>query len=416
MKKIGFLVAILPFLLPLNGIDIPIGTYNTRIDHLWTIFLSFMIIITKIASKKKIVVDTNLRLFSLYFLVSILSSYFNAPFSEYSILQTINYSTVFLIYFVIINTIDSSEKFDYFYNKFILAGVFSIIYGLILFSYSVFFGQVQGVNLDTYSAFGIYGTMREPNIFGSFCVIIFTMLFNNFLYRHLHKTENLNNSIYFLVIATLGVLLSFTRSAWLSIIVVVILSNFVSSMKFKLSSNLFRMIAIIIPIVFLSAFIFNDISSKGFFLYKLNNIINPESETAYGRVMLWEKAIDSFLFHPMIGNGTFSFAALGNSGVLNKTTNLWIGNLYIRLLHDSGLIGTIIFLLCFILTMRKGLFHFNQLAKNGEVKNSSEIFGLILSIITILIAFTFTDATTYCYGYLPLSLLAAKNYIISKKE
>jgi len=409
------LLYFLPFFAALSGVNIIIGGLNVRFDQLISTILCLILAFRIIFNYQKFYLDFPGKMLISFLFISFISSYYFSPDPKYSIIQTINLTSVSSIYIILINFIDSKKMFDHFLKVYFNAGFIAITLGVALFILSVLIGnELYGVNLisDTTLAYGVYSTMREPNIFGSYSLIYFIIGLSMLLYKgSLSKNCYNITSIYFIVYA-LGVFLSFTRGVWLggiaAFFLLLILSKKYSIPNSKKKIHLIKFSIIMLVLITLVLSI-----SHSFFTYKIDNLFQAQEGTGQFRLLEWAKAIEDIGNNFLLGNGTYSFASIYSKTVpYNNLENAWIGNIFLTVLHDTGLIGFSFFMIMCVNLISKGI-KLSKLAKALQ-KDYSIILGITISIIAMLIAFIFTTGFSYGYSWLLLGLLGVINRLFVK--
>ena len=419
MKRLIFL---LPLFASFNGLSLKFLNVSLRLDQIAVIFLSVIIFLhKKIVTKDKIVLNKEYVLLFLFFGISLISSILNSPDKVFSVVQTFNLITNSLAYFVIVNTLDSVEVIVDFvifaFNTILLISFISTIIFLVSYSTGI---QLFGINLtqNQNEAFGVYFTMREPNVFGSFMILYFLLAFVLYV-------DDLNSIYYFkksylrlvLVFTGISILLSFTRGAWLAVMLSVLI-YYLFSLK-KIKENYFKII--LMPLVVLAIIFFlSRVLKIEFLSYKLDNFVTTKGGTSEGRLWIWFKALDNWINQKnyLIGNGTFSFASFFNKGEYSASTNAWIGNMPLTILHDSGIVGFILFFTFYIFLISGTIITLKKIYNNKYIQNKRfDIlfplnWGLVVGMIGIFIAFFFTVALNYTYPWLFMGLLTASNNLL----
>lgn len=397
----------MPYLAALNGINLKIAGFNVRLDQLANLFLLFLLITGNFFAKKEIYIDKVGKLILFFFAWSFMVSYFNAPDHFYSIMQTFNLLSSAIIYFIIINFLNTQFLMNKFLKHYLRAGVIFSCLGVVSFIGANFGYYIQGINLtdDLSIAYGVYSTMREPNVFGSYCLIYFILTF--VLTLHKGNTVEIPRTLvtFCFIFSGMGLLLSFTRGAWISAFLCITVIIFLSKASFQ-----FIRAAIPVKYIFLiSIILFLLISNfvSGFLLsYKLSNLIEYQSGTGGYRILVWLDAIDNILRNPFLGYGTYSFASFFPSIFINgELARAWIGNIYLTILHDTGLIGFLIFFGFIIVILKRSLRNIKKI-EIIHPPYALIIFGFTFALISILIAFIFTMALSYVYSWMVIGLLS----------
>ncbi len=414
MKKLLYLLSFFSFL---SYFSISIGGLNAKYDQLFTILVFFIFLVYVVMIKRSIYIDRAGFLLIALWLVSFLSSYFNAPDPRYSLIQSLNLSSASLAFFILPNVLTSTEDLSDFIKVHLRIAKFLLIISTLVFIYSYSKNvEVFGVNLvqNESEPFGVYLTMLEPNIFGSFMLIIFCVAFALYVggstLSEMRKAE-IGNVLIFSII---GIFISFTRGVWLGILIALAFYYVVNSRNMvKTLQQMFYFTVGAILLIYIGG----EVLEIGFIKYKLSNFLSTDSGTGKGRVVLWLSAIDNWIEngHVLFGTGTYSFASFFNTTSYEARGNAWIGNLYLTFLHDTGIVGLLIYLLFYFQLMWQAfkIWPYKAFEDYRFVKNLN--IGFLLSLIGIAIAFFFTTALTFAYPWILFGLVSAFNRINQMK-
>ncbi len=189
------------------------------------------------------------------------------------------------------------------------------------------------------SVYRTQGLMIEPNLLASLLVLFMCVMF---VFR-----AELNRALLSLAFPVMGLaaFLSFTRAAWVGMAILLIV--------WVLSGRraLLKTMVFVLSGAFLVGALGALVSSAGqllgsTFSDRLTGLFDFGSGTGAYRASAWKLAMNDYLQlgHPLIGLGTNSFSQR-HSAQDSSTGEAYLGNFWIVLLHDSGLIGTVGFLL-----------------------------------------------------------------------
>jgi O-antigen ligase len=149
--------------------------------------------------------------------------------------------------------------------------------------------------------------------------------------------------------------------------------------------------------------------------YKLGNFFSTDVGTGEGRLIIWGMAIENWIEAKnwLIGNGTYSFASFFNTDSYDASTNAWIGNLPLTILHDSGLIGFAIFLI-FIVSLVKR----TQLLSSEKNSQGAHhlLIGTRLAIIGTMIEFFFSSGLNLSYCWILFGFSTGLSDYIQKRR
>ena len=404
------LLYLLPFLTALNGINMKMAGLNIRTDQLFVVLLIIIILSAILLGKIRFYLDKAGRLLLLFFLWSFVVSLFFSPDSKYSIIQTINLLSSASVYFVLTNLLRPIKFINKYFKCFLLAGIFATSYGILIFVLSLMGLNIYGVNLsDDFSvAYGVFATMREPNVFGSFSLLYF-ILSSVIIVSLPRSKRKYDNLIFFLLLTScFSVFLSFTRGVWFAACIGIIVTLTFNKRLFKFFSQKIKFVFSMGSLLVAIFIIANLFISTSIFYYKLSHFLDFKGGTGAHRMEIWKNALDSIQKSPILGHGTYSYATLFSPtlpGPGDQKSVAWIGNFLLILLHDTGIIGTILFLWVIKVLLKEGIKTTKKL-RHTDPMNAAISYGLCLSLMCMLIAFFFTTAFSFVYAWSILGLIS----------
>ncbi|MDM7886171.1 O-antigen ligase family protein [Curtobacterium sp. RHCKG23] len=183
------------------------------------------------------------------------------------------------------------------------------------------------------------GLMIEPNLLGSLLALTMCALF--FLREHVHR---------FVLASSMAVMgatafLSFTRAAWVGMVVLLAVWAFTGHRA------VLKTAGIVIASVFSLGIIGTVFTKAGqilgaTFSDRVGGLLDFDSGTGAYRARIWEVALSDYVHSPhfLLGLGTNSFSQR-HAAQDSSSGEAYLGNFWIALLHDSGLIGAVGFLL-----------------------------------------------------------------------
>lgn len=335
-----------------------------------------------------------------YVLINVLASLINSPY--FYLRQSLQRCALILVaslcYFAIFNFIDAEEILKKSLKVFLAIGVLEVAYGVS----AVLLLGLTGINIGIQRGYpflgGVpYGTLLEANIFGSFSMAIGLILLTYYLSDYYHRWRRLIGLSFVLVM--IGLILSYTRAAWLGFLLGLAFLPFL--MRERLFLKSFKMVvavsaAVVLFAILSSIAVFNRIFRTGAYIDRFSNIINLETPAARMRLIGFRVAISEWKGHPFIGNGTDTMK-------LNPQVG-WIPNIFIITLHDTGVVGLAIllwmlgaFLLICLFTLRR--------MKNGFYKTN--LIAFLVSFIGLMMAYQATSAHWLGFMWIHMGLTMA---------
>ena len=288
-------------------------------------------------------------------------------------------------------------------------GVAEATYGIACYASHRAFGTAGGVEIAAYlgTIAPPYGTMYEPNLFGAYTAACAVLVLPLYFGESRHRFATL---IAFLVVS-LATVLSFSRAALFALIVVSCLVLwFAGRPETKRRSK----VAILI-LAFGLALTIATTAVGGVLRERITNLFSEglTEQTALGRFLVFQEALQDVPRHALLGTGTASFnlsfdwARYIPDWSSDKT---WIGNAPLRILHDVGLIGLTAFL-GFLITLcmriRRSL-----RGANGQVPM---LLGLSAGCLLYAISFQLTDGTILAFFWVQLGFLGTAAILIDNR-
>ncbi|MEO8621439.1 MAG: O-antigen ligase family protein, partial [bacterium] len=289
---------------------------------------------------------------------------------------------------------------------------------------AAFFLALSGVNVggaevsassakDLTTAYGAYGTMVEPNILGSFSAAYLLLAAAMLVARTRGLASLVSVALLRWVVAltAISLVITFTRAAWLGAIIgfvcLLALGDVKLRARFRSGRVALSMASVALVVV---ALLLLPGNVGTLFRFKVMNLINPASQTAIVRLFTYALAFEHIIQHPVLGSGTFSFAALAAQGAdfqqFENWRHLWIGNYLLLALHDTGVIGLMMWVVLLATIIARPLRVLRAMpSRNGE--DAGRMLGLVAAVASMLIAFLSTSGFSLGYSWLIVGMLAA---------
>ncbi|MGO4910701.1 O-antigen ligase family protein [Pseudorhodobacter sp. W20_MBD10_FR17] len=218
-------------------------------------------------------------------------------------------------------------------------------------------------------------TTIEPNIFGS------TLTF--FLLLSLHKLNEKKNGFAIITLAIFAIFLSFSRGPYAALIAG-LLVYFVFSGTLRHPSKLLS------ACVFVFLVLFFTFPFWGYIYPYIEGTINREG-TLQTRYIVNSYALDRFSESPLVGNGPLDFSeSMGFVASIVGSTDarqISISQMFIGILHDSGIFGLSIYLVFLAYILSHGVL---QCLKGDAKRRASYLAGFVSIVVA-------SQATTIHY-------------------
>src|SRR4051812_3451342 len=117
------LLMLLPFLVILNGLSIPFAGVSLRADQLAACLLVVPLAASTLIGSRRLRVDSTVWWFTALLAMNVAVSLANSPTPTYSLLQCANLASVWIIYVVVLNGIDTRVQLDALIRRVLWAAV-----------------------------------------------------------------------------------------------------------------------------------------------------------------------------------------------------------------------------------------------------------------------------------------------------
>jgi hypothetical protein len=356
----------------------------------------------------------NLQSFDYLLLGYIVLNFFSSAFASpepsktlrWAALQALVIAPYFLIRFLVTNT-DTLRKM---WRCVLVVGAIESLYGSICFLSNRSFGSKLGVEVEQYGHIpGTYGTQYEANLFGSYTGCSAIMFLAAFL---MSRDQDRKWYLYGFIISTFAMSISLSRAVLLSFPVAMLFVFWITSRTQRFEPRRLLRIAVVAAAGLLVASpLLVPMVRERFENIDFTDVTSDQ--TTVERLIQTKVAMDNIIAHPVWGSGTASFQLFFNwEDYLPEMGDVagWLGNTPLRILHDTGIVGLIVFL-----TFLGTLAWAGRSIKNYP-NATSRVVVVTLASGVVLYAMTFqaTEATTLAFTWVHLGLLA--NGIILVKE
>jgi O-antigen ligase len=383
--------------------------WKARPEHFVTVIVSSLVGVWLVWSKRKVRFDKLDYWVMSFVAVNYISSAFvsSSPFDtlKWALLANLGVLPYFVIRFLVHDLRSLRKAF----GIFLLVGFLESAYGILCYLANHTFGTSTGMELYAYydRVAAPYGSMFEPNLFGAYAACTAVC----FLVLYLGQQRRRLIHLVCFSVASIAVLLSFSRAALLALAVLVAWVFWKAyRSKHAPGANGRRFVVGFAVIVLIAA-----VGIGGVLRERLDSLFTNglQDETAITRFLMVEEALQELPNHPLLGSGTASLQLSfdWSKYVPSWTGNgVWIGNVTVRILHDTGVIGFAIFL-GFVISLWRAIRR--ELLQD---KGDASITLIALSAGALLYAITFqaTDGTTLAFCWVHLGLLSSAAIIVKR--
>ncbi len=300
-----------------------------------------------------------------------------------------------LPYFWLRLLITDRTRFRWAFRALLVAGAVTVGYAVICFYANIAFSSELGVETAQYGDIpATYGLQYEANILGAFSGAVAVMMLAMYMQERKYKFL-----IGFSLIGLVAMAASLSRAALGATLAGLALVGIFGLVRGLLNGKAIRSIVLAIACagLMIGPFVMSHYTER----FSTVEIADPTADpNTMTRAVQTFSAVDEILKHPFFGGGTASFqlAFDWQSFGAGWEDQGWIGNTELRVLHDTGIVGLIVF----------AGFVFS-LARNGwkvlKRESSPELAALLASACVYLISFQATEGTLLAFTWVHLGLI-----------
>lgn len=258
-----------------------------------------------------------------------------SPDREFSFYNYYNlFGRYLLVYFLVVNNVHTPAQVRRLVQALLLSGTLVAAYGLVQYVHgAVDPAQMAWIDGEQFPdlKFRIYGTMENPNLLAGFLVAAISLVAGEGLTCKRGRRRWLLWGT--VLIMGSALVLTYSRSAWLSVLVVVLLFGVIYNRRLL-------WLFLLLPAVVVGA---HDTVAE-----RLLSILNPTDTSCTLRLALWESTWAMILDHPWLGIGW------GAYWLVYPAYDFFIGdnsvkivhahNMYLNIAAEIGIPGLLLFL------------------------------------------------------------------------
>ncbi|MBW3225628.1 O-antigen ligase family protein [Marinobacter adhaerens] len=321
----------------------------------------------------------------IFFIIILISSFF-AYFPEASYKNLDKYYLWLIIYFVIINIVNTKERFFIFICIFLLASF------KLSLSLAITWAQ-RGFSFTDWGLMGPPGFFQNSGELAIQMLIFWPIAWAFVQYVKPYISKLLYLLLLLMPITAIMVILgASSRGAQLALVAQLVVMNYRYIINPKVVVSIFVVLALL--------WTFVPDEQKGRFETM------GEDVTSRQRLLYWENGMKMIQEHPFFGVGYFNFAPYYQryypEDLLVQRAQL-PHNIFIQVGTDTGIIGLTIFFLLLIVAMRKG----NSLRSNKNCPLRLAGTCANLSLLGFLVAGQFVTVTYYPFLWIHLALITS---------
>jgi O-antigen ligase len=342
-----------------------------------------------------------------YVVVNFISSAFGSSAPAATLRWALQNSLAVLPYFLIRFLVKDLETLGKAFRILLVVGVAESAYGILCYASHSAFGSSFGMSIGQYlsDVAAPFGSMFEPNLFGAYtgcCAVLFLALY-------LQGGPNRIGCLVCLLIASLASVLSFSRAALLALVISVCWVLWKG--RYAESGGHRRLVTIVLAASL--ALVVAASALGGVLQERFSNLYYDglAEETTISRVITIQEALQEIPNHPLLGSGTASFNLTFDwaryvPGWASDRT--WIGNMPIRILHDTGFVGLTTILIFVVSVWRR--------IRRGLRSGSSHVpilLGLSAGTLLYGVSFQSTDGSVLAFTWVQLGFLSSAAILVN---
>ena len=179
-----------------------------------------------------------------------------------------------------------------------------------------------------------------------------------------------------LVILLTGIIISYSRGSWMSLIAVFLFFVFLHS---RILKNWKVLLLKVLVIIFLILVLPSSVKNR------INSIKNFSS-TSGDRIPIWKSSVKMFKDYPLLGVGPGTYGIVVQQYKMPEAKETWTRgwhahNIFLHIASENGIIGLIIFIIIITVTFRK-YFELKDKIEDNRLRNLLD--GAIVSLIGYL--------------------------------
>ncbi|HZE80920.1 MAG TPA: O-antigen ligase family protein [Candidatus Polarisedimenticolia bacterium] len=329
-----------------------------------------------------------------YAALNIFSSWFMSIEPRQTIKWAVQQVLVILAYFFLRVLVEDRKELRKAFMVLLAVGSATVAFGILCFYSNRIFGTEVGVTVGQYGDIpATNGLQFEANILGSYSGALSVMMLVTYLY------DRRRRFLAGFALAFAGMAISLSRGALGATLIGLLVVALFSVKKRYLTRKLLFSIAnatmcallLVLPAVlphYTERFSTVDISDP---------TSDPNTLT---RVVQVGSAFDEVLKHPVWGGGTSSFQLAFDWQSLGPEweDQGWIANTEMRVLHDTGVVGLVIFSAFLVSLYRRS-------RRVLKFESDPELVALLVSAVVFCIAFQATEGTLLAFTWVHLGLI-----------
>ncbi|QYR20603.1 O-antigen ligase family protein [Paenibacillus sp. sptzw28] len=415
--SLGFCFGLFLLSCTMNQLGFGVGSFHGRPDNFIMIIafaaLFFHIIVRQPKPAFKFILTKETWLIIIYLCYTLVVSRINSPVWHFSVSGILQLAMSTLSLVLITQLYNMKNDIYKYINWYVALGLIQTVYGLICYAYYtatsryLFEDTLNGLMTGQLgTSVSVRGTFFEANLFSSFIGCTFLLIISVMTLKG-SKSKLLYN-VGNIILLLAGITLGWTRSVWLGLVVCLLILFMYFGKKFMKPKTIFSVVGIVvcfIPVYYIIQSSFNQTSGvENLFASKINNFFQTDGGSNAFRVDNAVTTLNDWKLAPVLGRGYFSMKFMGDGA--------WIISSPLAILHDTGIIGSIIMLSLVLVVIFDSI---RSIARSRDVRHRTYLIGMFSGFILNLIATCFTTAHTLSMFWVHMGLLIVLNRLTDKR-
>lgn len=390
---------------------VEVFAWKARPEHFAVAIISLALCIWLLRANRKIRLESP----DCWVLAYVAMNYVSSAFGSSSPSQTLRWALLnnlaVLPYFLIRLLVRDTETFRKAFRIFLAVGIAESVYGILCYASHHAFGTTAGMEIGQYltDVDAPYGSLVEANLFGAYtgCVAVIALAI------YLIGKHRLGYFICFSV-GALATVLSFSRGAMVAL-VVASAWVFWRARLAREEGHRSRAASLVLAVGLILLIVVPAIG--GVVQQRFADLLSEGrlgEQTTIGRLIEAQEALQEFSDHRLIGTGTASLQLSfdWSKYVPDWADHFgWVGNITVRILHDTGLLGMAAFL-GFLGSLGWKI----RLGLRGRSSQVPILVALSAGALLYAISFQATDATLSAFPWVHLGFLTSAAILIKESN
>lgn len=390
---------------------VPSAGYYATLANLLLVAITLGFALKVLISKKNIRVKSKLdlpfALFSMAIFIGLINGYFRFGITQ-DYLNDARYFYPFLLFFVVTSTSEISTNIHKFTKKLVIVlllsslivATYTIFASLLHFDFPLDISNPWDLKLAEFEGFSRIASLAPTGILLITPCIIFGLLYL--------KKLSLSKGYLLLALNTLAIIVTFTRTLVIGVLISVILFGIIMAFKGHISVITKTVLATALVVIFAQAFFSHYGTSAGdLVMLRFEPVLNSQSIYDVGsvehRIEESKAFLDVFQENPILGTGlgtTITFYSAAFHEYVERGN--W-HNTYSMLLGKLGLLGFLSFILILASFFSESIFIFRK-----SQDQNSKVFAIVSIVIAVnLIVTSFSISSLISVDLTPLFVVWA---------